>query len=312
MPTEPIFDPKATTLPVLRYLVAVGDHLHFGRAAAAAHISQPTMSSLIRQWEKRMKCQVFERDSHGVKLTPAGEQVVAAARAALQAIEGVELAAAKSRPPFFGPVRLGVIPTVGPYALPFIVQALEKKYPTLELPIREDTTAHVLEALESGRIDVGLVALLDGMDRRYVVEPLFDEPFLVAMTRKHRLARKQQVHVDDLAEEKLLLLDEGHCLRDQALAMCNRRSESSVGADYRATSLETLRQIVASGAGITILPALAADDKDDRLIIKNLMGDRASRIIALIWRTTDPRVEAYKNIANVIKRDVPTDRVSSC
>jgi LysR family hydrogen peroxide-inducible transcriptional activator len=311
MSTEPIFDPKATTLPVLRYLVALADHLHFGRAAAAAHISQPTMSSLIRQWEKTMHCQVFERDSHGVRVTPAGEQVIAAARAALQAMQAVEQAAAKSKPPFFGPVRLGVIPTVGPYALPFIVGALEKKFSTLELPIREDTTAHLMEALDGGRIDVALVAQLDGMDRRYVVEALFDEPFLVALSRKHRLARHKHIHVDDLIDERLLLLDEGHCLRDQALAMCQRRADSGVGADYRATSLETLRQIVASGAGITILPALASDNNDDRLVMKALEGDRAFRTIALVWRTSDPRADAYRQFVLAIKRDLPTDRIKS-
>ncbi len=309
MGSEPIFEARATSLPVLRYLVAVAEHRHFGRAAEAARISQPTLSALIGQWERRMKCRVFERDAQGVRTTPAGERVVLAARQALDAIRAMEAAASEAKPPFFGPVRLGVIPTVGPYALPFVTRALEKAFPGLELPIREGTTADLVAALEAGRIDVAMVALVPGMAERFAAEALYDEPFLVALPRGHRLAEGKAVTSGDLARERLLLLDEGHCLRDQALALCGQRSGPSVGADYRATSLETLRQIVASGAGVTILPALAVGDDDRRLVLRPLAGEPAFRTIALLWRRHDSRVEAYPLLAGPIRRSLPRGAV---
>lgn len=297
------FDPRATGVPVLRYLVAAGDHLHFGRAAAAAHVSQPTLSALIAQWERRMGCTVFERTRAGVRPTPAGERVLAAARTALAAIAAVEQAAAEARPPFFGPLRLGVIPTVGPYALPAVTAALERAFPELEVPIREATTAELLAALDAGRIDVALLAVLPGMDARCTIDPLYDEPFLAALPRGHRLAGEREVDPAALAGERLLLLDEGHCLREQALAVCSRRDQGR-GADYRATSLETLRQIVAGGAGVTLLPALAAGDDDRRLALRPLAGE-PGRTIALVWRPGDPREAAYRLLAPPIRKALP-------
>ncbi len=308
---EPIFEARATSLPVLRYLVAVAEHRHFGRAAEAARISQPTLSALIGQWEKRMKCQVFEREAHGVRITPAGERVVLAARQALDAIRAMEAAASEAKPPFFGAVRFGVIPTVGPYALPFVTSALEKAFPGLELPIREGTTADLIAALDAGRIDVAMLALTSGMTERFAVDALYDEPFLVALPRGHRLAEGKAVATADLANERLLLLDEGHCLRDQALALCGHRAGQSAGADYRATSLETLRQIVASGAGVTILPALAVGDDDRRLVLRPFAGEPAFRTIVLLWRRHDSRVAAYPLLAGPIRKHLPRGQVTA-
>ena len=309
MASSPVFDPRATAVPVLRYLVALADHLHFGRAAAAANVSQPTLSALVAQWEKRMDCVVFERDPRGVRVTPAGERVVAAARAALAAIQAVELAAVEGKPPFFGPLRLGVIPTVGPYALPYVTAALEASFPDLEAPIREGTTAELLAALESGRLDVAMLAVLPGMEERFVVEVLYEEPFLVALPRAHRLAQQERIEAGDLLPERLLLLDEGHCLREQALAVCQRQQAHAVaGPDYRATSLETLRHIVAAGGGVTLLPALAVRPDEPRLAVRP-MGDEAFRRIGLIWRTSDARGDAYRLLAGPIRRQLPRDVV---
>lgn len=302
------FDPRATTLPVLRYLVAAAEHRHFGRAAAAANVSQPTLSALIAQWEKRMRCVVFERGPRGIAVTPAGERVVAAARRALDAIAAVEQAATEARPPFFGPLRFGVIPTVGPYALPGVTAALARAFPDLDAPIREGTTAELTAALDAGRLDVALLAILPGMAERYEAQPLYDEPFFVALPRGHRLARQPRIAAAELATERLLLLDEGHCLREQALSVCNRRPEPGVGPDYRATSLETLRHIVAGGAGVTLLPALAVEDDDRRLVTRPLADD-ASRTVGLIWRRNDPRAEAYRLLLPPIRRELPRDRV---
>ncbi len=305
MSTDPIFDPKATTVPVLRYVVALADYLHFGRAAAAAHVSQPTLSSLIKQWEKRMGCQVFERDAVGVRPTPLGERVIIAARAALLALEEVELAASRGKPPFYGPVRLGIIPTVAPFALPWMMAACEKKFPEVTLPIREDMTGILLKELDSGRIDIAVLALLDHMEARHHCELLYDEPFMVVMPKGHHLAKQKQIEPDALMSERLLLLDEGHCLRDQALAVCDRRADHRLGADYRATSLETLRKIVGTGVGLTIVPALAVNEDDNQVVYRPLAGDRSFRTIAMLWRMKDPRATAYQELASVWRKSLP-------
>jgi len=308
MDAPPVFDPRATTIPVLRYLVALDDHRHFGRAAAAARVSQPTLSALIAQWEKRMACVVFERDARGVRPTPVGERVIAAARQALAALEAVEGLAAEAKPPFFGPVRLGVIPTVGPYALPFITAALASHFPDLEVSIREATTADLLLALDHGRVDVVLLALLPGLTDRYGHERLYDEPFLVALPKGHRLAAQTRISAADLIRERLLLLDDGHCLRDQALAVCQRLEEPTRGLDYRATSLETLRHIVASGAGVTLLPALAARAAETHLEIRPMEGDPV-RSIGFLWRTADPRAGTYPLLAGPVRRHLPKQEI---
>jgi LysR family hydrogen peroxide-inducible transcriptional activator len=308
MRPSPIFDPRATGIPVLRYLVAVAEHRHFGQAAAACQVSQPTLSALISQWERRLRCPVFERSPRGIRVTPAGERIVAAARQALAAIAAVENAATEAKPPFFGPVRLGVIPTVGPYALPFVVPAVQRAFPDLELPIREGTTSALLAELDAGRLDVALLAILPGMEARYTVLPLYAEPFFAAMPRAHRLAGKAEIDAKDLSTAGLLLLDEGHCLREQALEACQYQAPASVGADFRATSLETLRQIVASGGGVTLLPALAAGDEDRRLVLRPLRGG-PGRNIGLIWRPQDPRGDAYRGLADPICRRAPRDQV---
>ena len=309
MSTDPIFDPKATTVPVLRYVVALADYLHFGRAAAAAHVSQPTLSSLIKQWEKRMGCQVFERDAAGVRPTTVGERVIIAARAALLALEEVELAASRGKPPFYGPVRLGIIPTVAPFALPWMMAACEKQFPELALPIREDMTGVILKELDSGRIDIAVLALLEHMEDRHHCEFLYDEPFLVALPKGHHLAKQKQVEPEALMSERLLLLDEGHCLRDQALAVCDRRADHRLGADYRATSLQTLQQIVGTGVGVTIVPALAVSEADSRVVYRPLAGERSCRTIVMLWRAKDPRATAYQQLVSVWRKCMPKDLI---
>jgi LysR family hydrogen peroxide-inducible transcriptional activator len=299
-----IFDPRATTIPVLRYLVALADHGHFGRAAAAAGVAQSTLSTVVADWEQRMRCPVFTRDRRGVHPTPAGERIIAAARNALAALAEVEAVAGSAKPPFFGPVRLGVIPTVGPYALPFVTSALAEAFPGLELPLREATTAELLAALEGGRLDIALLALLPGMEARWAVAPLYHEPFLAALPARHPLAGEAEVQPEALLTSGLLLLDEGHCLREQAMSLCRARPGAGTGADFRATSLETLRQIVAAGGGTTLLPALAVGEPDPRLAVRPLAGG-PGRDIALIWRRNDPRAAAYQQLAGPIRKRLP-------
>ncbi len=304
---DPIFDPRATTIPVLRYLVAVADHGHFGRAAQACAVAQPTLSAQVAQWERRMKVQVFERHAQGARLTPQGERVVAEARKVLGGLRELEGAAVSGVAPFFGPLRLGVIPTLGPYLLPLVCPAIEHAFPGLDLPISEAQTADLLDALDHGRLDALLLADLPGVDATREVLPLFDEPFHLAVPARHPLAKREKIGADDLAGERLLLLDEGHCLREQALDVCRLRDASArAGADWRATSLETLRQLVALGYGLTVLPALAVPDPaDPRLAVRPLSMRRNARTIVLVWRRGDGRGDAYRQLAAPIRTALP-------
>lgn len=294
-----IYDTRATTIPVLRYLVAIADHRHFGRAAAACGVTQPTLSAQLAAWEQRMGVQVCERHARGVRLTPVGERVAVAARQALAALAAVE-DAARAEPPFYGPLRLGIIPTVAPYALPWLVPALERAFPKLDLRVREATTAELEAALQAGAIDAALLALLPGMSG----EPLYHEAFLAALPQRHRLASLAEIAPAQLAQERLLLLDEGHCLRGQALELCG---QASVASGYRATSLATLVRLVAAGHGCTVLPALA-DEQLPGVVCRPLAG-RPTRTIGLRTRPGDPRREAWQQLVAVIRRHAPKDRV---
>ena len=302
---DAIYDTKATTIPVLRYLVAVAEHRHFGRAAAACGVAQPTLSAQLATWEKRLGIQVFDRDHHGVRVTPAGERVVTAARAALAALRAVEDAAGAAQPPFFGPLRLGIIPTIAPDLLPWFTRALEREHPDLDLRLREATTAELRALLDAGAIDVAVVALLPGMEGH----ALYREPFLAALPRGHRLAAEERIDASALTGERLLLLDEGHCLRGQALDLCGRVQTG--GTDVRATSLATLRRLVGAGLGTTLLPALAVDP-DDRSITCRPLEGAPSRTIGLLWRPGDARADAYRLLGGLIRKAAPKGQVTLC
>lgn len=311
LPIDALYDPKATTIPVIRYLVAVADHRHFGRAAAACAVSQPTLSAQISQWERRLGQQVFERTSSGVRLTAVGASVVAAARRALAEIQALEIAATSATPPFFGPLRVGIIPTLGPYLLPLVGSAIAARWPDLDWRVSECQTADLLERLDRHRLDVLILAGVAGLRPQREVEPLFDEPFLAALPRAHRLAASEHITPADLGGDHLLLLEDGHCLRDQALAICGSLQPHRARGDYLATSLETLRQFVALGHGVTVLPALAvhATRTDERLVIRPFAGPPASRSIALVWRKGDVRAAGYRQFGQLIATTIRQQRV---
>src|SRR6188768_1773615 len=225
----------------LRYLVAVADTRHFGRAAERSFVSQPTLSAQIKKLEEYLGVQLIERAPKRVALTAAGEEIVELAKG--------------HRDPLAGRLKLALLPTIGPYLLPHVAAKLRKSLPRLELMLYVYQTDVMLEKLHSGEIDVGILALpvqLDGLE----TYELYKEPFTVAMPAHHRLSGRSSIKVDDLREETLLLLEDGHCLRDQALDICSG-TDVHEKQDFRATSLETLRQMVASGVGITLLPELA-------------------------------------------------------
>jgi LysR family hydrogen peroxide-inducible transcriptional activator len=287
----------------LRYLVALADERHFGRAANRCHVSQPTLSAQVRKLEQYLGVSLVERQPKGATLTPIGKQVVERARRVLQESDAILELAGASRDPLAGQLRVALIPTVGPYLLPRVAPALQRDLPKLKLLLYEYQTGPLLERLRAGDVDVGVLALpvvpMDGLDS--VV--LYEEPFALAMPHTHRLATRKRVGIDDLRDETLLLLEDGHCLRDQALEVCSR-VDVHEAQDYRATSLETLRQMVAAGHGVTLLPelAIAAPIGTTRgLEIRPFDAPPPSRTIGAVWRKSTTRGPAIEAIANSVR-----------
>ncbi|HXW10081.1 MAG TPA: LysR substrate-binding domain-containing protein [Steroidobacteraceae bacterium] len=286
----------------LRYLVALADERHFGKAAERCFVSQPTLSAQVRKLEEYLGVPLVERQPKRVALTPTGEKVVRRARALLQEADAIVELAKNDRDPLAGPLKLALIPTVGPYLLPHVVGRLRKELPRLKLMLYEYQTEPLLEKLRAGEIDLGVLALpvpLDGLESA----ELYDEPFMLAMPAAHALADVERVKVDDLRGETLLLLEDGHCLRDQALEVCSRIRVSEA-QDYRATSLETLRQMVAAGHGITLLPELAAETPVGTargLRIKPFSRPAPSRTIGAVWRKSTTRAPAIEAIVAAVR-----------
>jgi len=242
------------TLQELKYLVALADHGHFGRAAESCFITQSTLSTQIKKLEDFLGVTLFDRSLKRVAPTPIGREILQAARNIVEESERIRELARHAQDPMARTVHLGVIPTLGPYYLPHALTLVHRKYPGLRLLLREEMTQHILERLNAGTLDAGLLAL-PVADDGLRVEPLFYEPFFAALPAGHPLAKRDVLKVNDIMAEKLLLLDEGHCLRDQALDVCGGGSRGR--EEVRATSLETLRQMVGLGLGLTLLPALA-------------------------------------------------------
>ena len=290
----------------LRYLVALAEHRHFGRAAEASFVSQPTLSTQIRKLEEELGVALFERAPRKVMLTPVGHDIVERARKVLADVDQIAQIARRSQDPEAGTLRLGLFPTLGPYLLPHVLPGLRKRFPRLELLLVEDKTDALLERLRDGRLDAAILALpLDEQERLHV-EVLFDEPFLLATPANHALAARGPLSIQDLDGERLLLLEEGHCLREQALDVC--RLAGAGERDFRATSLETLRQMVAAGVGSTLLPALAVQppvppSPDIQLV--PFRGEPPFRRVALAWRRSSALDGLLKQMAAEIRKLPP-------
>jgi LysR family hydrogen peroxide-inducible transcriptional activator len=294
------------TLTELRYLVALAETRHFGRAAEACFVTQPTLSAGLKKLEDHLGVQLVERTSKRVALTPVGAAVVEQARCVLDECSAIESIAREGQEPLSGPFRLGVIPTLGPYTLPWMVPPLRKEHPELELILREDLTDHLLEALRSHAIDAALLALpIPGDDLRS--EPVFDEPFWLAAPADHPLAARKRVRQSDLRGHRVLLLGEGHCFRDQALDVCNEVGADTEAEDFRATSLETLFQMVRAGLGCTLLPALAlpAHAQDEAVALHPFTRPAPIRRIAVVWRKSFPRPRDCTLLAQSIRDHLP-------
>ncbi|MBU3672518.1 MAG: LysR family transcriptional regulator [Sinobacteraceae bacterium] len=286
----------------LRYLVAVADTGHFGKAAARCFVSQPTLSAQLKKLEDYLGVPLIERQPRHALLTPAGEEIVRRARLIVEATDEVVDIARTHRDPLAGRLRVAFLPTIGPYLLPAIAPALRKALPRLDLLLYEHQTEPMLQKLRAGDIDMGILALPVEMEG-LASAPLYDEPFVVAAPARHPLATKKQLRIEDLRGATLLLLEDGHCLRDQALDVCNR-IDVEEKQDFRATSIETLRQMVASGAGVTLLPELATRGIHAHtrgVAVRPFAKPAPTRTIGAIWRKSSPRRNAIEQVAQIIR-----------
>ncbi len=286
----------------LRYLVALADHRHFGRAAEASHVSQPTLSTQLKKFEDELGVSLIERNPRNVMLTGVGEAVVARARAMLREADEIRAIARRSKDPESGLLKLGIFPTLGPYLLPHIIPSIIARYPKLELILVEEKTEVILRKLHDGELDCGILALPVTDDTLHV-EFLFEEDFILAVPKQHVLAKQKKVNLSDLAEEKLLLLDDGHCLRAQALEVC-QMSGAGERSGFRATSLETLRHMVAANAGITLMPALTVHPPSPMSPSIKLIPFNEPiphRRIAMVWRRTSALTAFLHGLVPLIK-----------
>ena len=289
----------------LKYLLALADHRHFGRAAEACFVSQPTLSTQIRKLEDELGVPLVERAPRKVMLTPAGRDAAERARRIVAEVEQMKEAARRSQDPEAGTVRLGMFPTLGPYLLPHVVPRIRARFPHLELLLVEEKSDVLLSRLREGKLDAGLLALPVADDQLHT-EFLFEEPFLLAVPESHPLAQRGSLTLAELSHQQLLLLEDGHCLREQALDVC-RLSGANEKSEFRATSLETLRQMVAADVGITLLPALAVKPPVARSPNIHLLGfsdSHPSRRIAMVWRKSSA-MSGFLQVFAQVFRELP-------
>ena len=287
----------------LKYLVALADCKHFGRAAAACFVSQPTLSTQIKKLEDELGIALVERAPRKVMLTPAGREAAIRARAIVAEVEHMKEAARRSQNPEAGTLRLGIFPTLAAYILPHVIPTIRQRFAQLELLLVEEKSHLLLAQLREGRLDAALIAL-PVYEEQFHKEFLFEEPFVLALPRSHRLATAQTVSLDDLANERLLLLEDGHCMRDQALDVC-QVAGATEKPEFQATSLETLRQMVAANVGITLLPLLAIKPPIPMIPQLRFVGFTGShppsRQIALIWRKTSAMTDCLVRFSTIFK-----------
>jgi LysR family transcriptional regulator, hydrogen peroxide-inducible genes activator len=306
------------TLTELKYIVAVARERHFGRAAEACFVSQPTLSVAIKKLEDELNVQIFERGTSEVSVTPIGEQIVTQAQRVLEQTLAIKEIAKQGKDPLVGPLRLGVIYTIGPYLLPTLVKQMIKSVPQMPLMLQENYTLKLIELLKQGEIDVAIMAL-PFPETGLMVRALYDEPFVVAMPSGHAWENRAKIDPDDLKQETMLLLGSGHCFRDHVLGVCPELMRFSQNADgiqktFEGSSLETIRHMVASGVGITVLPRMSVSEVKphapgiDSGLLSYVPFDEPvpDRRVVLAWRKSFTRMPAIDAISEAIANcDLP-------
>ncbi|MGB7184416.1 MAG: LysR substrate-binding domain-containing protein [Burkholderiaceae bacterium] len=300
------------TLTELKYIVAVARERHFGHAAEACFVSQPTLSVAIKKLEEELGVQIFERGGSEIGITPIGHGVIEQAQRVLEEAHGVREVAQQGKDPLAGPLRVGVIHTIGPYLLPRLVPQVIARVPRMPLILQENFTVNLLELLRQGEIDAAILA--DPFnDTGLMTLALYDEPFMVALPRTHGWAQRQSIPSIDIKSETMLLLGSGHCFRDHVLEVCpelSRYSQASAGIQktFEGSSLETIRHMVASGVGITVLPLLAIPEPQDDSLLTYVPFEKPvpTRRVMLVWRKSYPRMEAIRALRDsVLALDLP-------
>ena len=294
-------------LRALQYFVKLAELQHFSKAAEACFVSQPTLSTQIMKLEEELGVQLVERIPRKLKLTPVGHEIAERARHVLRDIDLIRKTARRSLDPEKGSLRLGIFPTLAPYLLPHVVPGIRKRFPELKLQLVEEKSGEILRLLDDGTLDAALLALpvdTDGLE----MEALFEEPFVLAMPRSHPLNDRADIKLSDLDGRELLLLADGHCLREHALEVC-ALAGARERVDFHATSMETLRQMVAADVGITLMPVLAVKPpiaKTENMSIRRFAKPAPSRTIVLVWRRSSPLGDLMKELAVCLK-NLPDD-----
>ncbi len=297
--------PPAFSLRQLQYAVAVAEARSFRRAAESCHVSQPSLSAQLAQLEQALGVRLFERDRRRVLLTRAGEDLIARAREVLREVDDLTAAATRLGDPLTGTLRIGVVPTVSPYLLPEIVPALRRHHPRLTVLWNEEKTEAILDDLGAGRLEAAIMAVVAGMSD-FDQEVIGEDEFVLAGPRQHPLLRaRRAARLADLDGQRLLLLEDGHCFRDQALALCSQANARE--ADFRATSLSTLAQMVAGGAGVTLLPEMSLDveNRGGDLALRRFAAPAPRRTIVLAWRRRSPFAAGLRELAATMRKAYP-------
>ncbi|AKQ55557.1 LysR substrate-binding domain-containing protein [Bordetella hinzii] len=295
------------TLTELKYIVAVARERHFGRAAEACFVSQPTLSVAIRKLEDELGVTLFERGGSEVGVTPIGQRIVAQAQKVLEESASIKEIARQGHDPLAGPLRVGVIHTIGPYLLPRLVPVQIARTPQMPLLLQENFTVRLVELLRQGEIDCAIMAL-PLPEAGLVTQPLYDEPFLVAVPHDHEWAKRESIDAQDLKQQTMLLLGSGHCFRDQVLEVCPELSRFSATSDgiqrtFEGSSLETIRHMVAAGIGVTVLPVTAVPEQPaskSLLTYVPFAGEAPTRRVVLAWRRSFPRLAAVEALAQAV------------
>jgi len=293
------------TLTELKYVVAVAREKHFGRAAEACFVSQPTLSVAIKKLEEELDVKLFERGTAEVAVTPLGEQIVRQAQQVLEQAAAIKEIAKLGKDPVTGPLRLGIIYTIGPYLLPDLVRQAIERVPQMPLMLQENFTTRLLEMLRTGELDCAILAE-PFPDTGLAVAPLYDEPFVAAVPAQHPLARRKSVSAEELKNETMLLLGTGHCFRDHVLEVCPEYAHFSSDAEgirksFEGSSLETIKYMVASGMGVTVVPQLSVPkEPQPHVRYVKFVPPPPTRRVVLAWRRTFPRYEAIAALRNCI------------
>lgn len=295
------------TLTELKYIVAVARQKHFGHAAEACFVAQPTLSVAIKKLEDELGVIIFERGGTEVSMTPLGAQIVAQAERVLEQTAAIKEIAKQNKDPLAGPFRLGIIYTIGPYLLPTLVKTMIQRVPQMPLVLQENFTVKLLELLRQGELDAAIIAL-PIPDQGLMLQPLYDEPFVVALPRDHAWADRDSVSAKELKSETMLLLGNGHCFRDQVLEVCPEMARFATASDgiartFEGSSLETIRHMVASGIGITVLPIASVPDlhaKDGLLRYLPFSEPTPDRRVVIAWRKSFTRQAAIEAIRQAV------------